>query len=61
MFTFAVGGVLSVERDLGLDGDSGTAVTGIGGLGGGLRPLGADLDLELELLLRARAMTRNGS
>ena len=56
--TFAVGGILSVEGDLGLGGNSVTAVTGVGGLGVGVRPLGTGLDLDLELLLRARAMMR---
>ena len=60
VFTFAVGGELSVEEDLDFGGDSGTVVTGVDGLGGGLRPLEAGLDLEVEVLLR-RAMMRDGA
>ena len=50
--TFAVGGGVPVEGDFGIGGDSVTAVTGVGGLGLGVRPEGSGVGLELELLLR---------
>ena len=50
--TFAVGGGVSVEVDFGSGWDSVTAVTGVGGLCLGVRPVGSGLGLELELLLR---------
>ena len=51
-FTSAVGGVVSAEGELGLGGDSVTAVTGVGGSGRGVRPVGPGVGLDLELLLR---------
>ena len=60
VFTFAVGGVLSVKGGLGFGGDCVIFVTGLGNLGGGLRPLGVEVDLDSELVLRVgRAMMRN--
>ena len=60
VFTFAVGGVLSVEGGIGFGGDCVTFVTGLGDLGGGLRPLGAEMNLDWDLVLQVgRAMMRN--
>ena len=45
VFTFAVGGALSVEVGVGFGGDYVTFITGLGDLVGGVvvRPLGADV------------------
>ena len=51
-FISVVGGVVSAEGELGLGGDSVTAVTGVGGSGRGVRPVRSGVGLELELLLR---------
>ena len=54
------GGILSVEGGVGGCGNCVTFVTGLGDLGGGLRPLEVELDLDCELVLRVgRAMMRN--
>ena len=58
VFTFAVGGILSVEGGVGGCGDCVTFVTELGNLGRGLRPLEVDLDCELVLRL-GRTMMRN--
>ena len=60
VFTFAVGGILSVEGGVGGCGDCVTFVTELGNLGRGLRPLEVEVDLDCELVLRlGRTMMRN--